>query len=207
MKISIFRKNLGLLGIGLVFFLIFVTCDFLNLDEDFEPTGTPYTLNSDIELIRIQESQLNYNPTGAFSIDFICRSKTNSVEIATLPAGLFFLNQNAKVQNLIIVKKFGVSVSNNIDTFTLGAFSVNEFKSVPSDSDFYLLGPVTNNPDLQRIIDIVRSKRLSASNVMTVQRALYQVTSDDSLSSAMVESLNMLPDSIPAFLSKIKREK
>ena len=195
------------MGLGLVFFFIFVTCDFLNQDQDFEPTGTPYTLNSDIELIRIQESQLNYNPTGAFSIDFICRSKSNSTETATLPAGLFFLNQNPKVQNLIIVKDFGISVSNNVKTFTLGAFSVNEFKSVPSDSDFYTLGPVTDNPDLQTIINIVIGKKLSASNVLTVQRAINQVTSDDSLSAAMVESLNLLPDSIPAFLAKIKRGK
>ena len=202
----IFRPlKIGVL-LSAIFILIFlfVTCDFLNNNHDFEPTGTSYTLNSNIELIQIQESQTNYNPTGAFSLDFICRSRTNNQEVATLPAGLFLLAQNKKIQNTIIVKDFFVSAADRVDTITLGAFSVNEFKSLPGDSDFYSIGPVTDHPDLIRIIDIVKTKLLNSSNVLTVQHAIYQVTSNDSLSSAMVESLNLIPDSLPAFIAEAK---
>jgi hypothetical protein len=205
MKVILQHLKIGVL-LSAIFILVFlfVTCDFLNNNQDFEPTGTSYTLNSNIELIRIQESNLNYNPTGFFSIDFICHSKSSSTETATLPAGLFFTCQNSKVQNLIIVKDFGVSVASAADTFTLGAFSVNEFKSLPGDSDFYSIGPVTDHPDLIRIINIVKTKLLNSSNVLTVQHAIYQVTSNDSLSSAMVESLNLIPDSLPAFIAQAK---
>ena len=152
-----FRRRISWLFAGiLILLIIFTTCDFLNQIDEFEPTGTPYTLNSDIELVRIQESRLNYNSTGLFSLDFICHSKSSSTETATLPAGLFFICQNSKVQSMIIVKDFGISVSSAQDTFTLGAFSVNESKSVPGDSDFYNIGPITDNSDLKKIIDIVK---------------------------------------------------
>lgn len=173
--------------------ILFLACDFLKLERDFVPTGDPYTLNPNIELIRIQESLTRYNSTGTFSLDFIARSKSNNPETAILPAGLFFISQNPKVQNMIIVKDFGITVTSNTDTFTIGAFSVNEFKALPGDSDFFQIGPITNHPDLLRIIDIVKDKKLNADNVFTVQRAIYQVTSEGSLSSAMVESLNSLP--------------
>jgi len=187
-----------------ILIFLFITCDFSNNNQDFEPTGTSYTFNSNIELIQIQESRTNFNPTGAFSLDFIYRSRTNNTVVETLPAGLFFTTQNKKVQNTIIVKDFLVSATNTVDTITLGVFSVNEFKSLPGDSDFYDTGPVTDHPDLIHIVDIVKGKRLTVSTSLTVQRAIYQVTSNDSLSSAMVESLNLIPDSLPAFIAKAK---
>jgi hypothetical protein len=182
-----------------ILLILFVACDFLNQNNDFEPTGDPFTLNPNITLVKIQESRTRFNPSGAFSLDFICNSKSNNTETAILPAGLFFISQNKKVQNTIIVKDYQISVSSAVDTFTIGTFSVNEFKALPGDSDFYSTGPVTDNPDLQRIIDIVRNKNLNPSNVMTVQHAIYQVTSGDSLSPAMLDSLTHL-DTIPALL-------
>uniref|UniRef100_A0A7C6A9F8 Uncharacterized protein n=1 Tax=candidate division WOR-3 bacterium TaxID=2052148 RepID=A0A7C6A9F8_UNCW3 len=188
------QSALGGLFITLLLVLTFSpNCDLLPNDKDFEPTGNPYTLNPNIELIRIQESKTRYNPTGTFSLDFIARSKSGNTESANLPAGLFFLASNKKVQNTIIVKDYQIPVTSVVDTFTLGVFSVNEFKDLPGDADYYTIGPITDNPDLNQIIDIVRHKRLDASNVLTVQRAIYQVTSGDSLSSTMLESLNMLP--------------
>lgn len=188
------KSNSLLFIIILLLVLVFSpTCDFLRTNQDFEPTGAPYYLNPNIELVRIRESKTRYNPAGAFSLDFIARSKSMNTETITLPAGLFFLAANKKIQNTIIVKDYQISVTSVVDTFTIGVFSVNEFKDLPGDSDFYTIGPITNNPDLIRIIDIVKHKSLNASNVLTVQRAIYQVTSDDSLSPAMVESLNMLP--------------
>jgi len=198
------RRKFLMLSPLLIILILVATCDFLKKNQDFEPTGDPYTLNSSIELIKIQESRTNFNPTGAFSLDFICCSKSNNTEVATLPAGLFFIAQNKKIQNTMIVKDFLISVSNTVDTFTLGVFSVNEFKSLPGDSDFYNSGPVTDHPDLIRIIDIVKNKKPDASNSLMVQHAIYQVTSGDSLSPAMVESLNLLPDTLPAFIAEIK---
>lgn len=189
----------------LIFTLIFLTtCDFLK-NKDFEPSGDAYTLNPGIELIRIQKSLIRYNPAGAFSFDFICRSKSSRTETANLPAGLFFLAPTQKVHNTIIVKDLPISVTSEIDTFTIGVFSVNEFRVPPGEADFYSLGPITDHPDLLRIIEIVKNKRLDASNVMTVQNAIYQVTSGDSLSSVMVESLNRLPtETAGSFLAQKK---
>ena len=192
------------ISLQLIFTLIFlfVACDFFKKNQDFEPTGNPYTLNSNIELIQIKESRNNFNPTGAFSLDFICRSISNDTVFATLPAGLFFLTSSKKIQNTIIVKDFLITATGSVNTITLGAYSVNEFRQLPGDSDSYSIGSVTDNPDLLHIIDIVKGKRLTVSNTMTVQRAIYEVTSGDSLSAAMVESLNLLPDSLPAFIAK-----
>ncbi len=194
--------------IAITILIFCLACDFLNRNHDFQPTGNPYTLNPNVELIRIQESRTRFNPSGAFFLDFIARGKSGSIETVNLPAGLFFVAQNKKVQNTIIVKNYHISVTSEVDTFTLGTFSVNEFKELPGDSDFYTIGPITDNPNLIQIIDIVSDKKLDASNVMLVQRAIYQVTSDDSLSPAMVESLNLLPpDTLPTFLAKITRGK
>ncbi|MDH5185488.1 MAG: hypothetical protein OEZ20_09780 [candidate division WOR-3 bacterium] len=189
----------------IVLLIVFTACDFLNSNQDFEPTGNSFTLNPNIELIQIQASRVQFNPSGTFSLDFICQSKSPNVETATLPAGLFFLAQNKKVQNTIIVKDYKISASNLVDTFSIGTFSVNEFKAVPGDSDFYNIGPITDHTDLLRIIAIVKGKKLDASNVMTVQHAIYQVTSDDSLGQVMLDSLENLPDSTPPLLAKVKK--
>lgn len=178
----------------LVAVVLILGCDLLP-KGDFEPSGTNFNLNSNITVKSIKSSKTGYNPTGPFTIDLICSSNSQNTETDKLPVGLFFLSENTKVQHLILIKEQQISAPVSKDTtIVIASYSVNKNKLVAGDTDRYQLGPVTDNSDLETIIDIVRNKNLNPTNYMLVQRAIYQVTDGDGLTSAMEDSLKALPD-------------
>jgi|GEM_PF-549208 len=161
----------------------------------FEPTGTPFHLKATVRMVKLTGSRTGYNPTGLFSMDFTGQSLTADTTSDTLPAGLVLRSLSQPVQHMIIVKDQPLVVSAGHDTLiTIGTFCCNEGRNPPTDTDYFEIGPITDNTELQQIYSITRFKELNSSNVLTVQNAVWAVTDGDGLTQAMLDSLNNLPN-------------
>jgi len=171
----------------------FLTC--LPFDNPgFEPTGTPFYLKSTVRLAKLAGSRIGYNPTGLFSLDFTGQSLTADTATDTLPAGLVLRSLTQPVQHMIIAKDQPLVVPAGHDTLiTIGTFCCNEGRTPPTDTDYFEIGPITDNTELQQIYSITRFKQLNSSNVLTVQNAIWAVTDGDGLTQALIDSLNSLP--------------
>lgn len=176
----------------LVSALVLVGCDaLLPGPDDFEPTGTPYTLDSDIELVSITGGPRPVE-TGTYTLDMTCRSKSQGQETATLPAGLLFTSGQSRVQHMVMLKPEVIAVNTSTTVLSLGTFCCNEYRRTPDDLDTFELGPVTDNSGLREIINLV-SDRDIAENLWMVQRAVWMVTDSTGLTDEYRDSLGMLP--------------
>lgn len=181
---------LVVLGLGVAL----LTC--LPFDNaGFEPTGTPFYLKATVRMAKLAGSRTGYNPTGLFSMDFSGQSLTADTASDTLPAGLVLRSLTRPVQHMIIAKDQPLVVPAGHDTLiTIGTFCCNEGRTPPTDTDYFELGPITDNTELQQIYSITRFKRLNSSNVLTVQNAIWAVTDGDGLTQVLLDSLNNLPN-------------
>jgi hypothetical protein len=152
--------------------LLFIACDMLPTDE-FEPTGTQFALNSNINVISI---------TGDPDLSDV------------LPAGLLLVRRNSQTQHLLFLKDQAVTANVLTTKTLLGAFCCNKYRNIPDAGDTFDLGPITDNADLQQVISIVENKNISGYNDMwMVQRAVQMVTDSTGLTQAYIDSLNALP--------------
>jgi len=201
-----FRARLPLLvvlGLGAAL----LTCLPINPSHNFEPSGTPFYLKATVRMVKLAGSRSGYNPTGLFSLDFTGQSLTADTASDTLPAGLVLRSQFQPVQHMIIAKDQPLVVPAGHDTLmTIGSFCCNELRTPPTDTDYFDIGPITDNSELQQIISITRLKQLNSSNVLTVQNAIWAVTDGDGLTQVLIDSLNALPsDTVPAGNPGIQR--
>jgi hypothetical protein len=172
--------------------LLFVACDLLPTNE-FEPTGTQFTINSNINVISITGDP-DLSDMGPMTLAFNAASRTSSTENDVLPAGLLLVRRNNQTQHLLFLKDQPVSATVATKKTLLGAFCCNKHRNIPDAGDTFDLGPVTDNAELQQIAGIVKNKDISnSSNMWMVQRAVQMVTDSTGLTQAYIDSLNALP--------------
>lgn len=191
MRLRTRARLLILLAVGVAV----LTCLPINPTHNFEPSGTQWYLKSTVRMVRLTGAKTGYNPTGLFGLDFTGQSLTADTASDSMPPGLILRSLSSPVQHMIIAKGQPIVVPAGHDTLiTIGTFCCNELRDVPSDSDSFAIGPMTDNTELQEIVSITKFKQLGASNVQTVQNAVWSVTDGDGLTQVMIDSLNQLPN-------------
>ena len=172
--------------------LLFLACDLLPTNE-FEPTGTQFTLNSDINVISITGDP-DLNDMGPMTIAFKTVSRSSSIESDVLPAGLLLVRRNNQTQHMLFLKDQPVTAQTSTTKTLVGTFCCNKYRAIPDAGDTFDLGPVTDNPELQQIVSLVKNKDVSnSSNMWMVQRAVQMVTDSTGLTQAYIDSINALP--------------
>lgn len=191
MRLGTKARRLILLGVVVAV----MTCLPINSTHNFEPSGTQWYLSSTVRMVSLTGAKTGYNPTGLFGLDFAGQSLTADTASDTMPPGLILRSLSSSVQHMIIAKGQPIVVPAGHDTLiTIGTFCCNELRAAPSDSDSFAIGPITDNTELQEIVSITKSKQIDASDVQTVQNAIYSVTDGDGLTQVMIDSLNQLPN-------------
>jgi len=173
--------------------LLFVSCDGLFPGpDDFEPSGTPFHLDGNIELVAVAGKDQGFPATGTFPLSFNCRSRTSGTETDLLPAGLLFASTSNRTQHMLLLKPQAVTAPVGGGTTELGAFCCNEFREIPRSDDTFDIGPITDNSGLVEIAGLVQGRDISGSLWM-VQRAVWLVTDSSGLTQEYRDSLAALP--------------
>ena len=181
-----------LLRTALALGLLLLACDFLPIDE-FEPTGTQFNINSDIEVVSITGNP-DLSPNGPFTMGMTVVSKTTNVETDVLPAGLLLKRRVNNTQHMLLLKPHPISAGTSNSVAILGTFCCNQNRPSPDLGDTFDLGPVTDNDDLKQIVSLVQNKDISrGADMWMVQRAVYMVTDSTGLTQAYIDSINALP--------------
>ena len=168
-------------------------CDLFGKKEtDFTPHGTTFTLNPSIAVSRVDGNSSSFNPNGVFQLSLYARSLSGVVEEDTLVAGLLLVSKSSSVQHMLFVKPCVISVGPTDTVIPLGCFCCNSGRHAPESVDTYDIGPVTDNAQLQQVIDIVRDKDITLG-LYLVQEAVWQVTDSGELTQDMINQLNALP--------------
>jgi hypothetical protein len=187
------------------FALVVGACDDLFPPDDFQPTGTPFSLNPSLTITSITGGPQPV-PTGTYTIDITCRATGGAPVGQSFPAGLLFSSTKSRVQHVVVLK----SQSANFDVAgsrrSLGVFCCNRFRRTPDELDTFDLGPVTDNGQLQEIAALVGPKDISSNaNLWLVQRAVWMATDSTGLTQAYRDSLAALPAGVPCGPEAIKR--
>jgi hypothetical protein len=186
MKNTLFRGAVALA-------LLFLACDLLPTDE-FEPTGTQFNINSDINVISITGNP-DLSPNGPFTMGMTIVSRTSSIESDVLPAGLLLRRRVNNTQHMLLLKSHAVTAGTSNSVALLGTFCCNKLRASPDVGDTFDVGPVTDNSELQQLVSLVQHKDISSgTNMWMVQRAVYMVTDSTGLTQAYIDSINALPD-------------
>ena len=180
------------LGLALVVLLFAGACDLLGLIDQFQPTGTPFNINSNIEVISITGSKRHFSDSGQVTIDFKARSRSSGTEDDILPGGLFLTSGPDRVQHVVLLKSHYLEVGSEATLRVVGTFCCNERNRTPDDADTLQLGPITDNSDLQDLVELVRDRDIS-QNLGLVERAVYMVTDSTGLTQAYRDSISNLP--------------
>lgn len=177
----------------LVFILVLTACDDFLIPTDFEPTGSPFSLNPGITLVAIAGDRRHFSPNGLYSLALVARANNSAYASDTLPAGLLFTSSKNSTQHMIILKDHPVTFSTNNTSVVVGVFCCNRRRLIPGETDTFTLGPLTDNPELQQLAELVRHKRIS-ENLGVVQRAVWMITDSTGLNQAYIDSIRALPD-------------
>jgi len=171
--------------------LLFVGCDAFFLPDDYQPSGTAFNLNPNIEVVGITGG-LTPVGSGLYTLDMTVRSSGSGPASDVLPGGLFFTSSDDRVEHMIALKSQDITADSGDTVNRLGVFGCNKGRMIPGSSDSYDVGPVTDDPELQRLVRLVRSKDIS-SDLGMIQRAVYLVTDSTGLTQAYVDSIEALP--------------
>jgi len=172
--------------------LLLVACDLLPTDE-FEPTGTQFNVNSDINVISITGNP-DLSPNGPFTMGMTIASRTSGVESDVLPAGLLLKRRVNNTQHMLLLKQHPFTAGPTNSVALLGTFCCNKLRASPDLGDTFDIGPVTDNDNLRQIVSLVQHKDISSgTNLWMVQRAVYMVTDSTGLTQDYIDSLNALP--------------
>ncbi len=184
-------KNTLLRG-AIALALLLLACDFLPTGE-FEPTGTQFNINPNINVISITGNP-DLSPNGPFTLGMTIVSKTSSSASDALPAGLLLKRRVNSTQHMLLLKPQAITAGTSNSVAILGTFCCNKFRASPDVGDTFDIGPVTDNTDLQRLVNLMQHKDISnGSNMWMVQRAVYMVTDSTGLTQAYIDSINALP--------------
>jgi hypothetical protein len=179
--------------------LLAAGCDLLG---GFEPTGPQFYLNSGIEAVSITGDP-RLSDYGPFALAITARA-SGAVDLHdTLPAGLLFRSASNLTQHMLLLKDHPITATGSGAVTVLGSFCCNQRRVSPDRGDTFDLGPTTDDPELNQLVDLVRDKDISAGGAMwMVQRAVYLVTDSTGLTQAYIDSINALPDETGRFAGR-----
>ncbi len=177
---------------ALIVLLLFIGCDLNIFNNDFNPTGTPFSLNSGISVITIAGDRRHFSERGLFTLALVCRTTGGSALGDTLPAGLLFSSRKNSTQHVIVLKEHRITVNPTTTQVIVGVFCCNRYRQIPAESDTFDLGPFTDNSELLQVAEILRNKDIS-NDLGLVQRAVWMITDSTGLNQAYIDSLNALP--------------
>jgi hypothetical protein len=172
--------------------LFFSACDNIFYPSDFEPTGTPFYLNPGISTIAITGNRRLFSDRGLYTLELICQTTNTSPLLDTLPGGLLFTSIKNSTQHVIVLKDHFITAHPSRTSVVVGVFCCNRYRQIPAEDDTFHLGPLTDNPDLQRLAQLVKNKDI-AQNLGMVQRAVWMVTDSTGLTQPYIDSINALP--------------
>jgi len=171
---------------------VLLACDMVQNDE-FDPTGTQFNLNSNIQVIAITGDP-GLSDKGPVTMAMTVVSRTSSVETDVLPAGLLLRRRNNQTQHVLFLKDQRVAAGASTTKARLGTFCCNKRRSIPDLADTFDLGPITDNPELRQLAGLVKTKDISrAADMAMVQHAVQMVTDSTGLTQAYLDSINALP--------------
>jgi hypothetical protein len=172
--------------------LLLLACDLLPTGE-FEPTGTQFNINPDINVVSITGDP-DVHKLGPMTVAIKMVSRTSSVESDVLPAGLLLRRRNNLTQHLLFLKDHPVAAGTSTTKTLLGTFCCNKHRDIPDVGDTFDFGPITDNTELQQIVSLVKNKDVSrATDMAMVQHAVQMVTDSTGLTQAYIDSINALP--------------
>lgn len=182
--------------------LLVAGCSLLNdQPADYEPEGTPFTLNPAVTLVRVTGSAPGWDPNGWTTIGFEIRGDTVAW-VETLPGGLFFVARSKEIQNILLLKPRVIRGLPNDTVLAVGGFCVNLSRHVPGDEDTFDIGPVTGNDDFRRLITAVADKDIRFC--AWLQNAVWEVSEEGRLSGYWLDSIaNLPPDTGGLALSRL----
>jgi hypothetical protein len=184
------KKLTALVAAALGLFVL--SCDILPFNE-FTPTGSQFSINPDIEVVSLTGSP-DLSPKGPFTLGLTVKSKSGSSETDLLPAGLLLRRRVNNTQHMLLLKPHPVTANTSNTLVLLGSFCCNKNRPSPDQGDTFDIGPVTDNSDLSRLVNLLASKDISdGSDMWMVQRAVYMVTDSTGLTQAYIDSINALP--------------
>jgi hypothetical protein len=160
------------------------------------PTGTPYTLPAGITLASpIKGVEFDCTPpeqrtpifVGRGNTVRICLEFTNTTPgtlTITLPPGLTFVSQKVTTQNGFLIIPAVVNIPPNSKIYAnLFLLCLNE-KRTPSQgpADTFTVGPVTDDPQLVELTNLVKDKNLrDVLDDGVLQKAVWNVTDGQGL--------------------------
>ncbi len=172
--------------------LLLGACENIFPPNDFQPTGTPFSLNPGIGVVAIAGSRSLFSPHGLFTLEMVCRASGTGPLADTLPAGLLFTSKRNLTQHVIVLKPHRLVVDTAKTRLAVGVFCCNRYRQIPAEADSFTLGPFTDNQELLQVAELVADKDIS-DNLGLVQRAVWMITDSTGLTQAYVDSLNALP--------------
>lgn len=182
------RKRAALL----LLLLFFAACENFFPPKDFEPTGTPFSFKPGITTIATTGNRRAFSEKGLYTVEIRAQTQGTSALIDTLTGGLLFTSTKNSTQHLLVLKDHFITVNPSPTSIIVGVFCCNRYREIPAEDDTFLLGPLTDNPDLQRLVQLVRNKNIS-QHLGMVQRAVWTVTDSTGLTQAYIDSINALP--------------
>ncbi|MBF5044321.1 MULTISPECIES: hypothetical protein [Myxococcaceae] len=114
-------------------------------------------------------------------------------DVLELPCGTVLVSQTQAVQNGLLLQRVLLPLAAASQrTFPLWAFCANKLRTPSSPSARYVLGPVTDDPDVLELCRLLEDKEVEQERGR-VQEALWHITEGSGLSSADRTLLSELP--------------
>lgn len=164
-------------------------CDDLFPDDDFQPTGTPFSLQPGLAAVSITGGPRPL-ASGTYTIDITADAGASVNQ--PFPAGLLFTSVQRRVQHVVVLKDQSATFAAGTSRNSVGVFCCNRYRRTPDQGDTFALGPFTNHGGLLEIASLVRDRDISG-HLWMVQRAVWMVTDSTGLNQAYRDSLAALP--------------
>lgn len=161
------------------------------------PTGTAFKLPKGIAL-HISGTDNKRCQMGAGSLVKLCmtlRNKTQEPVTVTLPAGLIFVSQDEKIQNGLLIRDEAVVLAaGETFIFNLALFCLNEERTVTKAKDKYKIGPVSEDMDINALIEQLQDKDLKDEHHQAMaQKAIWDITKGVALTAAQHRTIMQIP--------------
>lgn len=169
-------------------------------DSTASPTGTPFTLPPGLELDEQPRGYSFYGDERCPDIDealvhgsgglvTLCLSFRNTtsdpIELV-LPPGLIFVSKSLDLQNGLLTEPVGLLIPpESVESIVVATYCANLFRSVPGGGEEYSIGPITDDPDLLELLEILGGVDLPSRYddsedaeyvAETVQGAVWDIT-------------------------------
>lgn len=169
------------------------------------PMGTAYTLPAGLQLKEpidgfdkfecYRDEQKDRPERGDGGLVRLCLQFTNTTQqpiTVRFPEGLIFISLSDETQNGLLLKLETFEVPPGPYSVDLLLACLNANRDVTAPGDDYTLGPVTTDPDVKELLDLVKDKELTADTSPIVQNALWNITDHEGLTPQDRANLNGL---------------